>query len=196
MWKDMTPLQRTLYKLARHPLNMLLAVFTVFTIGMVIKPLLRAPLKHWAGLPSLLVVYGSAVFLFSVGRGDIWVFGWLIPMWLAAMAGAYLFYAQHNYPDGHIASRQDWTFVKAALDSSSFMEMGPVMNWFTANIGYHHVHHLNAAIPFYRLPEAMAAIPELQHPGKTSLKPKDIAACFKLKVWDPERNTMTGYPSA
>jgi omega-6 fatty acid desaturase (delta-12 desaturase) len=70
------------------------------------------------------------------------------------------------------------------------------MNWFTANIGFHHVHHLNAAIPFYRLPEAMAAIPELQSPGKTSLSPKDIAACFALKVWDPEKNAMTDYPSA
>ena len=74
--------------------------------------------------------------------------------------------------------------------------MGPVMNWFTANIGFHHVHHLNAAIPFYRLPEAMAAIPELQNPGKTSLAPKDIAAAFALKVWDPEKNAMTDYPSA
>jgi omega-6 fatty acid desaturase (delta-12 desaturase) len=117
-------------------------------------------------------------------------------MWLATMTGAYLFYAQHNFPEGHIASRQDWTFAKAATDSSSYMVMGPVMNWFTANIGYHHVHHLNAAIPFYRLPEAMQAIPELHNPGKTSLSPKDIAACFALKVWDPDKNAMTDYPSA
>jgi omega-6 fatty acid desaturase (delta-12 desaturase) len=74
------------------------------------------------------------------------------------------------------------------------MVMGPVMNWFTANIGFHHVHHLNAAIPFYRLPEAMKAIPELQHPGTTSLAPKDIAAALALKVWDPEQNKMVGYP--
>lgn len=196
MWKDMTGAQKALYKLVRHPMNMLLSVFTTFTIGMAIKPLLRAPTKHWAGLVGLVMVYGSAALAFSLGRGDLWVFGWLIPMWLAAMAGGYLFYAQHNYPEGHIASRQDWTFVKAALESSSFMVMGPVMNWFTANIGYHHVHHLNAAIPFYRLPETMAAIPELQNPGRTSLKPKDIAACFELKVWDPDQNRMVGYPSA
>jgi len=69
-----------------------------------------------------------------------------------------------------------------------------VMHWFTANIGYHHVHHLNAAIPFYRLPEAMEQIPELQSPGKTSLKPADVLACFKLKLWDPGSNQMVGYP--
>ncbi|MFO0596770.1 MAG: fatty acid desaturase [Myxococcaceae bacterium] len=195
MWKDLKPAQRIGYKLVRSPFNMLLAVFTVFTLGMVVKPLFRAPLKHWAGLVSLAVVYGGAVAAWMTGHFDVWVFGWLIPMWLAAMAGAYLFYAQHNFPEGHIASRQDWSFAKAATESSSYMVMGPVMNWFTANIGYHHVHHLNAAIPFYRLPEAMAGIPELQHPGKTSLSPKDIAACFALKVWDADQNKMVGYPT-
>jgi omega-6 fatty acid desaturase (delta-12 desaturase) len=90
--------------------------------------------------------------------------------------------------------REKWTYERAALESSSFMEMGPVMNWFTGNIGYHHVHHLNPGIPFYRLPEAMAAIPALQRPGKTSLRPADIAACFKLKLWDPEAGKMVGYP--
>ena len=58
------------------------------------------------------------------------------------------------------------------------------MHWFTANIGYHHVHHMNAAIPFYRLPEAMAAMPELQNPGVVTWSPKSIVATFRLKVWD------------
>lgn len=195
MWKEMSGLQRWAYRLMRSPLNILLGVFTIFTVGMVVKPLFRAPAKHWSGLVSLALVYGSAAVAFSFGRGDLWVFGWLIPMGVAAMSGGYLFYAQHNFPEGHIASRQDWTFVKAATESSSYLVMGPIMNWFTANIGFHHVHHLNAAIPFYRLPEAMEKIPELQHPGKTSLAPKDIAACFALKVWDPELDTMTGFPT-
>lgn len=195
MWKEMTAAQKGMYKFLRHPLNMILAVFTVFSFGMCVSPFLRAPRKHFGGLVSFVLVYGTGAALTWFGRGDWFVFGWLVPMWVAAMSGAYLFYAQHNFPEAHIASRQEWSFSGAALDSSSFMKMGPVMNWFTANIGFHHVHHLNAAIPFYRLPEAMAAIPELQHPGVTSWSPKDIAACFKLKLWSPEQNTMVGYPS-
>jgi omega-6 fatty acid desaturase (delta-12 desaturase) len=64
------------------------------------------------------------------------------------------------------------------------------MAWFTANIGYHHIHHLNARIPFYRLPEVMDHIPELQKPKTTSLRPVDIARCFALKVWDVQSQTM------
>jgi omega-6 fatty acid desaturase (delta-12 desaturase) len=67
------------------------------------------------------------------------------------------------------------------------------MQWATANIGFHHIHHLNSKIPFYRLPEAMAAIPELQKAKVTSLMPSDIVACLKLKVWDSDQNKMIGF---
>ena len=89
--------------------------------------------------------------------------------------------------------KQDWNYAAAALLSSSYMKLNPVMRWFTANIGYHHIHHLNSKIPFYRLPDAMKAIPELQNAKVTTLKISDIIACLRLKVWDPEQNKMVGF---
>jgi omega-6 fatty acid desaturase (delta-12 desaturase) len=68
--------------------------------------------------------------------------------------------------------------------------MNPVMQWFTGNIGYHHVHHLNSRIPFYRLKEAMLNMPELQNVTTTSWSPMEMARCFSLKLWDPERGKM------
>jgi len=127
------------------------------------------------------------------------LFGWqvyfmamLIPFLISSFIGAYLFYAQHNFPAVTFSCNQDWKYDVAALESSSFMLMNPFMRYMTANIGYHHIHHLNSRIPFYRLPEAMAALPELQKVKTTSFKLKEINACFKLKVWDPERNRMVG----
>jgi omega-6 fatty acid desaturase (delta-12 desaturase) len=126
---------------------------------------------------------------------EVTFFSLLFPQLLAHGLGAYLFYAQHNFPDAHVQPRESWTFVRASLESSSYMQLGPVMNFFTGNIGYHHVHHLNHRIPFYRLPEAMAAIPELQEPkGVTSLRPRDVLACFQQKLWDPEQNRMVPFP--
>jgi omega-6 fatty acid desaturase (delta-12 desaturase) len=72
------------------------------------------------------------------------------------------------------------------------MRTGRIMRWFTANIGYHHIHHLNARIPFYRLPEVFRAMPELQSPKTTSLHPRDIIRCLRLKVWDVEKQEMVG----
>ena len=71
--------------------------------------------------------------------------------------------------------------------------MHPVLRWFTGNIGYHHVHHVNARIPFYRLPEAMAGLKELQSPGVTALTPRGIYRCLRLKLWDPEQRRLVNF---
>ena len=66
------------------------------------------------------------------------------------------------------------------------------MQWVTANVGIHHVHHINAKIPFYRLNEAMNKIPALQNPKTTSLSIREIRRCLRLKVWDEDDNRMIG----
>ncbi len=195
MYLALGPGQRWLYRAARHPLNIAGAMLSVFAVGMCLRPFLRAPLRHWQGLLSLLAGGTIAAAAIATGHLEAFLFAWVLPLAIATAAGGYLFYAQHNFPGVKVAQRESWTFTGAALDSSSFMKMGPLMGWFTANIGFHHVHHLNAAIPFYRLPEAMAALSELQHPGTTTLTPRDIAACFRLKLWDPQSGRMVGYPA-
>jgi len=87
-----------------------------------------------------------------------------------------------------------WTYERAALDSSSYMKTSKLMAWFSANIGYHHIHHLNARIPFYRLPEVLKDMPELQKPKITTLSPRDILRCLRLKVWDTELQRMVPLP--
>ena len=70
------------------------------------------------------------------------------------------------------------------------------MQWFTGNVGLHHVHHLNAKIPFYRLPEAMNEISEFQTPGTTSLHPLDVVRCLRLNLWDPDQGRLVSYREA
>ena len=195
MWKAMSPGEKRMYKFLRHPLNIALAYLTVFGIGMNLSPFLRNPKKHFDGSISI-VVHVSILALLTFFFGwQMALFTTVIPFAIAMMAGAYLFYAQHDFPEMNVQNRESWEFTRAALESSSFMKLGPVMNWFTGNIGYHHVHHLNSGIPFYRLPEAMAGIPELQQPlGTTSLHPRDIVACFRVKLWDAAQGKMVGYP--
>jgi omega-6 fatty acid desaturase (delta-12 desaturase) len=71
--------------------------------------------------------------------------------------------------------------------------MNPVLRWFTGNIGYHHVHHFNAHIPFYRLPEALARLEELPSPGVTSLTPLGVYRCLRLKLWDPDQQRLVDF---
>lgn len=131
-----------------------------------------------------------------LGGWSFAAFAFLIPTWIAMLSGAYLFYIQHNFPEAKIADQQDWAYVDAALSASSYLETGMVMRWFTGNIGYHHVHHLNAKIPFYRLPEAMKGLVGLQNPGRTSLSIRDISGCLRLKLWDSDLRQFVTFAAA
>ena len=121
------------------------------------------------------------------------VFAFIVPLAVGAAMGAYLFYVQHNFPEVDLGDQSEWDYIFAALHSSSFLDTSRLMHWFTGNIGYHHIHHLNARIPFYRLPEVMRAFPELQAPRRTSLSPREVVACFRLKLWNPDKRMMVGF---
>jgi omega-6 fatty acid desaturase (delta-12 desaturase) len=194
MWRRMPRRARLHYMAARHPLTILFGYVPVFMFGMCLSSLLRAPRKYWDSAVALALNW-----VLTMAIGEIWgasalVHAFLLPLAIACAVGGYLFYAQHNFPGIHVQPRQSWSYVDAALESSSYMPMGPLMAWVTGNIGFHHVHHLNPSIPFYRLPEAMRAVPELQHPGTTRLSPKAILACLSLKLWDANRGKMVGFP--
>ncbi len=193
MWKNLTSQQRFWYSFARHPLTILFGYFTIFTIGMCLSSFKRDPRRHWQGPASLLFHWGLIGAITLLADFPTAVFTVLVPVIVADGLGAYLFYAQHNFPSISLRDRRDWQYWYAAVNSSSMFDMPAILHWLTGNIGYHHVHHLNHKIPFYRLPEAMAAMPELQAPGRTSWHPADVVACLRLKLWDSDRQRMVGW---
>jgi omega-6 fatty acid desaturase (delta-12 desaturase) len=141
-----------------------------------------------------MAVEGALVALLAIFAPiSVLLLTFIVPWMVGGALGAYLFYAQHNFPGVQFQDPGEWDYAFAALKSSSYMTMNPVLRWFTGNIGYHHVHHLNARIPFYRLPEAMAALEPLQSPATTSLHPLDIYRCLRLKLWDPRQKRMVSY---
>lgn len=196
MWPQASRTQRFRYRFVRHPLTIACAYLTVFLISICLRPLVRNPRKHW---PSALFFIGHFTYLAAL----LWAGGWpmllfvgVLPLSIAAATGAYLFYAQHSFPGVHVFTPDEWNFVQASMETASYLKTGRFMRWITGCIGYHHVHHLNSNIPFYRLPEAMAAIPELQHPITTRLRFRDIAGCFRANLWDPDSHRMVSYRDA
>lgn len=196
MWRQASSAQRLKYRLIRHPLTILFAYVTIFMSSVTLLPLLRRPARYWDSALALLAHGSLIATLWLLGGFDTVFFALLLPMAMAATLGGYLFYAQHSFPGMRILPEKDWTAYRASLVSSSYLKLGSVLRWFTGNIGFHHVHHLNSLIPFYRLPDAMAAIPELQHPSVTSLRPRAMAACFRANLWDEARGRMIDYGEA
>jgi omega-6 fatty acid desaturase (delta-12 desaturase) len=159
---------------------------------MCLSPFANNPRAHYDSLIAFLLHITIGVTLVYFFGWTAWLLTQVIPHFIASALGTYLFYAQHNFPSVSFNDNSGWTYDKAALESSSCMKTGRIMAWFTANIGYHHIHHLNARIPFYRLPEVINAIPELKQPKTTSLNPLDIIRCLRLKVWDVKSQRMVG----
>lgn len=195
-WKEASAWQRLRYRISRHPLTLLCAYFTVFLFSICLLPLLRSPRRYWDGALSLLTHGAIVAGLWLLAGLPTLFFAFLLPFTIASAAGAYLFFAQHNYEGMLVLTPEEWTYYRGATESSSYMRLDPILHWFTGNIGYHHVHHLNPLIPFYRLPEAMAAIPELQQPQMTSLRPRDILGCLRLNIWDPQKRRLVSYREA
>lgn len=190
MWKKMPPKERKLYLMLRHPVTMVFGYITVFMVGMSIAPFRRDPKAHWQSFLALVLHFGAIV---GVGLWLGWsqaLFSIVLPLAFSMALGSYLFYVQHNFPDVTYFERRAWKFDQAAIRSSSMFDMPKWAHWLTGNIGYHHIHHLNHRIPFYRLPEVYDAMEELQNPGRTSWRLRDIKSCLSLVVWDAERARM------
>ncbi|HEV8515972.1 MAG TPA: fatty acid desaturase [Cyclobacteriaceae bacterium] len=182
--------ERRLYLINRHPLTVMFGYFTLFIYWLNVKSYIESPKKHFDSLLALVLHVSIASLVMYFYGPVIFIFGWCFPFFLAFSMGAYLFYSQHNFPEAKFRENHEWAYDQAAIASTSRMVMNPVMHWFTGNIGYHHVHHLNSRIPFYRLREAMDSMPELNNVPTTSWHPVEMFKCLRLKVWDAENGKM------
>ena len=178
------------YLAARHPINILVGYITIFMFSFCVNSIVKSPKKHWDCGYALIIHFAFGAFLVVNGGVVALLLTLVLPHLIACMLGCYLFYVQHNFPGASFKLRENWSYDFAATHSSSFFKMNPVMNWFTGNIGFHHVHHLNSRIPFYRLEEAMNAIPELQNVQVTTFSPRCVYSALRLKVWDPESDQL------
>ncbi|MDA9261746.1 fatty acid desaturase [Flavobacteriales bacterium] len=178
------------YLYSRNSFTILFGYYSLFLIGMCLRPFLNNFKTHFDSFLAFIFHISLLVLVSIFLNFYMAILLIIIPLFITGSLGSYLFYVQHNFPDVKLKCKDDWTYEGAALESSSFLKLSPIMNWFTANIGYHHIHHLNARIPFYRLPEVMNHFEELQKPKTSSLKIKEIRECLKLKVWDEKLNKM------
>jgi omega-6 fatty acid desaturase (delta-12 desaturase) len=110
---------------------------------------------------------------------------------LAASIGVWLFYVQHQFEETAWAHEPAWSHPEAALHGSSHYDLPLVLRWFTANIGVHHVHHLNSRIPFYRLGEVLRNHPELSSIGRLTLW--QSLRCIRFALWDESARRLVSF---
>lgn len=115
-------------------------------------------------------------------------------IWIGGAVGIWLFYVQHQFEETYWERDPEWNYVASALLGASFYKLPGVMQWFSGNIGYHHIHHLSPRIPNYQLDKAHDNSPLIQKWARKI----DLGNSFRtvrLKVWDEPIRKMTGLPS-
>ncbi|MEO7208136.1 MAG: fatty acid desaturase [Steroidobacteraceae bacterium] len=118
----------------------------------------------------------------------------LIQLTVSAVAGCFglwLFYVQHQFEGAFWARSEAWNYTAAALQGSSFYKLPRILQWFTGNIGFHHIHHLSPRIPNYHLQQCHEADPFFN-----SIKPVTLLASFKFlsfRLWDEQRKVFVGF---
>ena len=133
---------------------------------------------------------GLALAIWAIGwKATLLVYG--LPIYLAAMAGIWLFYVQHQFEDAYWESHDQWDYVTACLRGSSHLKLPAVFQWFTGSIGLHHIHHLSPRIPNYHLRAAHEATP---FPGVRRLDLRSSLECARMKLWDEQLGRMVAFP--
>ncbi|MBT8460775.1 MAG: fatty acid desaturase [Boseongicola sp.] len=195
-YRALTPLNRLMYRLYRHPV-------VLFGLGPGYLFFLqnRLPLgfmdkaRYWvsAMCTNAAILAGLAVILYFGGLMPIFLI--FVPTTLlAATAGVWLFYVQHQFETTHWEAEEDWQLHDAALHGSSHYVLPPVLQWLSANIGIHHVHHLYSRIPFYRLPEVLSDHPELADGNQMTIRESFSNA--RLHLWDEKSKRLLSFSQA
>ncbi|MEA2213775.1 MAG: hypothetical protein QOF83_3723 [Solirubrobacteraceae bacterium] len=189
------PRARLAYRLIRNPLVMF-GLGPVF--AMVIGPRIatraqRPRMRHSVLLTdlALFVIAGTAVALIGWGA---FLIVWAPAALMAGSVGIWLFYVQHQFEDAYWEGAEDWTYGDAALRGSSYLRLPSVLQFFTGNIGLHHVHHLNARIPNYNLQRAHDENPIFA--GVPILSLADGLRAVRLKLWDESSQRLVGFAAA
>ena len=189
--------RRLAYRLYRHPLVLFGAGALLHFV--VIHRFPWTTPRKWTGawrsvwLTNLTLALIVSAMAFTVGlKGFLMV---QIPITLFTCSlGVWLFYVQHQFEDTYWHRHEKWDYYDAALKGSSLLVLPKPLQWMTANIGIHHIHHLSARIPNYRLQEAMDAVPELQNPTRITIR--ESVELVVLTLWDEEEERLVRFRDA
>jgi omega-6 fatty acid desaturase (delta-12 desaturase) len=190
-----SPKGKLIYRLYRHPAIM-------FGIGpiwaLMIQPRIvsrseRKRLKRSVHVTNLVLALTITGMCLWIGPAEFFLIQMPVA-WLAGAAGVWLFYVQHQFEDAYWESSDSWSYADAALQGSSYLKLPKVLQYFTGNIGLHHVHHLNARVPNYNLQAAHDNNPIFHDVPVLTLR--DGLRATRLKLWDEDSRRLVGFAEA
>ena len=186
---------KLLYRLFRNPFVML-SIGPIFAL--MVQPRIpgktsRARIKRSVWVTNVCLALAVTGMCLLIGPAEFFMIQMPVA-WLAGAAGVWLFYVQHQFEDAYWENSDGWSYADAALQGSSYLKLPKVLQFFTGNIGLHHVHHLSARVPNYNLQAAHDNVPIFHDVPVLTMK--DAVKSFRLKLWDEESGRLVTFADA
>jgi len=193
-YRAMTRWKRFLYRLPRHPV-----IAHIVLPPLVFMVLYRVPFDtpaNWAkerrAVYWLNAALVAGICALGITVGFVSVLLVQLPvMVVASIIGVWLFAVQHRFEDSRWAREQQWSYRGASLEGSSFLKLPKILQWFTGNIGFHHIHHLAPRIPNYRLERCYRNVDALKENSPLTLRP--ALSAVRLALWDEDRQRLVRF---
>lgn len=189
---EASPWKRFAYRLVRNPFVLfgLAPTFLFVVLHRFSRPKASKRERH--------SVYWTNLAMLALAATLIWILGFkayvlieLPVMMVSSSAGVWLFYVQHQFEGVYWQRHGEWDYTAAALEGSSFYKLPKVLQWFSGNIGFHHIHHLSPRIPNYNLEKCHQAHPLFQSVAPVTLRSSLKSLTFRL--WDEPRHRLVGF---
>jgi omega-6 fatty acid desaturase (delta-12 desaturase) len=184
--------KRFAYRLARNPIILfVIAPLYLFLIRQRFVSPKANSRERWSVYWMNLAIFGMAAGLSAIYGIVPYLIIQLVVIAVAGSAGVWLFYVQHQFEDVYWERGDQWDYTAAALQGSSFYKLPRILQWFSGNIGYHHIHHLSSRIPNYNLEKCHKA-----HPLFQGVKPITLFSSlksFKFRLWDESNKKLIGF---
>jgi omega-6 fatty acid desaturase (delta-12 desaturase) len=188
-YKSATTWNKLAYRIYRHPIMMF--GFGPIIVFLFLYRFNRKTARRAERINSYLMNTYMLLFYSTL----VWLVGWQtflivqVPIFMVSgMLGIWLFYVQHQFEDTYFEREDEWSFVRAAVDGSSYYRLPAFLQWLTGNIGFHHVHHLSPKVPNYNLEQTHEQVVTLQKATTISIRTSLQAVRFRL--WDEQNRTM------
>jgi omega-6 fatty acid desaturase (delta-12 desaturase) len=190
-YMEASPSQQRIYRIYRNPIAMFLIgpVFVFLFLNRFVPKDTKSRERSSILMVDLTILGILILAYFTIGIKAYLLIQVPI-MWIAASTGVWLFYVQHQFEDVYWERHENWDYTSAALDGSSFYKLPKLLQWFSGNIGFHHIHHLSPRIPNYYLEQCHEENPIFQ------VKPVTLQSSLKslsFRLWDEQNNQLVGY---
>ena len=193
-YKNSSKKERIFYRLYRNPIILfLIAPFFLFAIFFRFPDKkLSKKINLYSHITTLSIIAAITIISFIIGL-KAYVLIQIPVLYFASAFGVWLFYLQHQFKDVMWERTNNWDYTTIAMDGSSFVKFPPLLQWFSGNIGFHHIHHLSPKVPNYNLEKCYKENPLFQKKPMTFLESLRSA---KYSLWDEEKQKLVTFKEA